>query len=103
MRLWRKEGKADPKVEAFFRRAMAVDVDKVKEVGKIDTEPRLKPLKKLAKQWAKELRVPPNWAFNAIYYCINNPSCDLDSLKEKIREGGKNYIIKFLHEHGVEV
>jgi hypothetical protein len=103
MRLWRKGGEADPKVEAFFRRAVSVDVNKVKEVGKIDAEPRLKPLKRLARQWAKELKVPPGLAFNAIYYCVNDPNCDLDGLKERIREGGQNYIIKFLHERGVEV
>jgi hypothetical protein len=103
MRLWRREREADPKVEAFFRRAVSVDVNKVKEAGKIDTEDRLKPLKRLARQWAKELRVPPGLAFNAIYYCVNDPSCDLDGLKERIREGGQDYIIKFLHERGVEV
>jgi len=34
---------------------------------------------------------------------VNDPSCDLDDLKERIREGGQDFIIKFLHERGVEV
>jgi len=43
MRLWRREREADPKVEAFFRRAMSVDVNKVKEAGKIMRRPGSSP------------------------------------------------------------
>jgi len=88
---------------AFFRRAAHVDTAKMKPVKKIDTGPLLRPLKEEAKRKAKELGVSPGLLFNALYYCLNDPDCDVDALYEEVKKGGDDYLRRFLLERGVEI
>ncbi len=99
----KKEKVKDPKAEAFFRRVIHTDPMKLKPVKKIDAGVVVKPLQEVAKKKAKELGVSPGLLYNALYYCYNDPSCDLEDLFKKAKEGGDSYLLKFLHERGVEV
>jgi hypothetical protein len=102
--MWRKKEKVkDPKAEVFFRRVIHTDPLKIRPVKKIDAGETTKPLKEMAKKKAKELGVYPNLLFNALYYCINDTNCDLEDLLKKAKEGGDSYLLKFLHERGVEI
>ncbi len=100
----KKEKVKDPKAEAFFRRVIHTDPMKLKQIKKINADVAVKPLQEMAKKKAKELGgVSSALLYNALYYCINDPSCDLEELLKKAKEGGNNFLIKFLHERGVEV
>jgi hypothetical protein len=102
--MWRKKEKIkDPKAEAFFRRVIHTDPMKLKPVKKLNTSETVKPLQEMAKKKAKELGVPPNLLYNALYYCYNDPECDAEELLKKAKEEGESYLLKFLHERGVEV
>ena len=102
--MWRKKEKIkDPKAEAFFRRVIHTDPMKIRPTKKIDTGETTKPLKEMAKKKAKELGVSPGLLYNALYYCINDTECDVEELLQKAKEGRDSFLLKFLHERGVEV
>jgi hypothetical protein len=102
--MWKKKEKIkDPKAEAFFRRVIHTDLMKLKPVKKINADVAAKPLQEMAKKKAKELGVSPGLLYNALYYCYNDPNCDVEELLKEAKEGRDNYLLKFLHEHGVEV
>ena len=99
----KKEKVKDSRAEAFFRRVIHTDPAKLKPAKKINADEAAKPLQEMAKRKAKELGVPPGLLYNALYYCINDPSCDVEELLQKAKEGRDSYLLKFLHERGVEV
>ncbi len=99
----KKEKVKDPKAEAFFRRVIHTDPMKLKPVKKINVDEAVKPLQEMAKKKAKELGVSSGLLYNALYYCLNDPDCDVEELLKKAKEGGDSYLLKFLHERGVEV
>ena len=99
----KKDNVKDPKAEAFFRRVIHTDPMKLRPVKKINVDEMTKPLKEMARKKAKELRVSPNLLFNALYYCYNDPNCDVEDLLKKAKEGRDSFLLKFLHEQGVEV
>jgi hypothetical protein len=102
--MWKKREKVkDSKAEAFFRRAIHTDPMKLQPVKKINTDEVMKPIKEMAKKKAKELGVSPGLLYNALYYCYNDVNCDVEDLLKKAKEGGDSFLLKFLHEHGVEV
>jgi hypothetical protein len=102
--MWKKKEKVkDPKAEAFFRRVIHTDPMKLRPLKRINAGEAVKPLQEMAKKKAKELGVSPGLLYNALYYCYNDPKCDVEELFKMAKEGGDSFLLKFLHEHGVEV
>jgi hypothetical protein len=99
----KKEKVKDPKAEAFFRRVIHTDPAKLKPAKKINADEAAKPLQEMAKKKAKELGVSPGLLYNALYYCYNDPGCDVEELLQKAKEGRDSYLLQFLRERGVEV
>jgi hypothetical protein len=99
----KKEKVKDPRAEAFFRRVIHTDPAKLKPVKKINADEAAKPLQEMAKKKAKELGVSPGLLYNALYYCVNDPGCDVEELLQKAKEGRDSYLLQFLRERGVEV
>ncbi|MGC9119617.1 MAG: hypothetical protein ACP5I3_11630 [Thermoproteus sp.] len=76
-----KKGKTEifkrDKAEAFFKKAISIDVERLKEVqpkvGVLDSG-----VKKKAAELARRLKLPPGDVYRALMHCISDPSCDVD-------------------------
>jgi len=99
----KKEKVKDSRAEAFFRRVIHTDPAKLKPAKKINADEVTKPLQEMARKKAKELGVSSGLLYNALYYCINDPGCDVEELLQKAKEGRDSFLLQFLRGRGVEI